>query len=324
MRPTQSELPPYEMNGSVIPIIGTRLATTAIRQESARRVARAERDADAAERDHEEEHDHGERPGEPELVPQHGEDRVGVRRRQEAELLASGTEALAEQSAQSEPVQRLDGLETRSTRIAPRIEERHQARQAVGLRDRDRERADRGESRKRGEHPEARTSDEVHRERDRDDDDRGTEVRLGDDQRAEQRGHREERHEHRGPRDLRAPSAKPRGQIEDERELRELRRLQADRARSQPAGRAARAHTDPGDEHEDEKHHDERHERDGERAIPVVVDAHRGEHPEEPERGPESLPREVVPRVVERVERADPARAVDHRDPKQGEREDDE
>jgi hypothetical protein len=30
MRPTQSDDPPYEMKGSVIPVIGTRLATTAI------------------------------------------------------------------------------------------------------------------------------------------------------------------------------------------------------------------------------------------------------------------------------------------------------
>jgi len=30
MSPTQSELPPYEMNGRVIPVIGTRLATTAM------------------------------------------------------------------------------------------------------------------------------------------------------------------------------------------------------------------------------------------------------------------------------------------------------
>jgi len=30
MRPTQSDDPPYEMNGSVIPVIGTRLATTAM------------------------------------------------------------------------------------------------------------------------------------------------------------------------------------------------------------------------------------------------------------------------------------------------------
>ena len=30
MSPTQSELPPYEMNGSVMPVIGTRLATTAM------------------------------------------------------------------------------------------------------------------------------------------------------------------------------------------------------------------------------------------------------------------------------------------------------
>ncbi len=29
-RPTQSDDPPYEMNGSVIPVIGTRLATTAM------------------------------------------------------------------------------------------------------------------------------------------------------------------------------------------------------------------------------------------------------------------------------------------------------
>ena len=30
MSPTQSELPPYEMKGSVMPVIGTRLATTAM------------------------------------------------------------------------------------------------------------------------------------------------------------------------------------------------------------------------------------------------------------------------------------------------------
>ena len=30
MSPTQSDDPPYEMNGSVIPVIGTRLATTAM------------------------------------------------------------------------------------------------------------------------------------------------------------------------------------------------------------------------------------------------------------------------------------------------------
>lgn len=29
-RPTQSDDPPYEMNGSVMPVIGTRLATTAM------------------------------------------------------------------------------------------------------------------------------------------------------------------------------------------------------------------------------------------------------------------------------------------------------
>ena len=30
MRPTHSDEPPYEMNGSVMPVIGTRLATTAM------------------------------------------------------------------------------------------------------------------------------------------------------------------------------------------------------------------------------------------------------------------------------------------------------
>ena len=30
MSPTQSELPPYEIKGSVMPVIGTRLATTAM------------------------------------------------------------------------------------------------------------------------------------------------------------------------------------------------------------------------------------------------------------------------------------------------------
>jgi hypothetical protein len=30
MSPTQSELPPYEMKGKVMPVIGTRLTTTAM------------------------------------------------------------------------------------------------------------------------------------------------------------------------------------------------------------------------------------------------------------------------------------------------------
>src|SRR5207247_6107707 len=86
--------------------------------------------------------DDQERAGEPKLVAEHREDRVGVRSGEIAELLAPRPEALTEEPTEREPVERLDRLEAGALRIGPRIEERRQTLQAVGLLDRDQQHRD--------------------------------------------------------------------------------------------------------------------------------------------------------------------------------------
>ena len=122
-----------------------------------------------------------------------------------------------------------------------------------------------------------------------------------------------------------AARAEPRPEIEDERELRELGGLDArDRPEAEPACGAARAHADAGHEDEHEKRDGEDQERQGERAVAVVIDPRRDDHPGDPERRPGGLLRQEVPRIVQRVERADTARAVHHREAEERERGDDE
>ena len=103
------------------------------RQQRPRGIRCGERDADALERDDQEEHDDRERAEEPELVAEDGEDRVGVGRREEPELLLARAEALTERSTEREPIDGLDRLEPGAARIAPRIEEREDPLQAIGL-----------------------------------------------------------------------------------------------------------------------------------------------------------------------------------------------
>src|SRR6185503_11812873 len=79
---------------------------------------------------------------------------------------------------------------------------------------------------------------------------------------------------------------------------------------------------DAGDEDGGEQRDGDREQREGEHAVAVIVDARGDEHADEAERRPQRLPSEEVAGIVERVERLDPARAVDHGDPQQGERED--
>src|SRR6202022_3133968 len=125
------------------------------------RVRRAERDPYTAVADDEEQDDHHEGPREPELVAEHGEDRVGVRRGQEAEFLAARPQPLTEQPAERQTVERLDRLEAALLRIRPWIEEREEALEPVRLLDRDGQPQHRGQSSERGEDAETRARDEV-------------------------------------------------------------------------------------------------------------------------------------------------------------------
>src|SRR5438094_7483662 len=106
------------------------------RDERAGRILGADRDTHAAVREDEEEHDDRERSGEPELVAEHGEDGVRVRRGKEPELLAPRAKAFAERAAQREPVERLDRLEAGAARVGPRVEEREETLRAIRLHER--------------------------------------------------------------------------------------------------------------------------------------------------------------------------------------------
>ncbi len=214
-----------------MPVFGTSAATTAMFTHGCR-----EGDADALERDDEEQHDHRQRPEQAELVAEHGEDRIRVRRRQEAELLLPRPEPFAQRTTEGEPVDGLDRLEARALRVAPWVHERGEARHPVWLDDRDRRGADRREAAERRELAEARAGDEVHREADRGDDDRGAEIGLSDDERGDEGEGRHERHGHRPPADELALRREPEREVDDERQLRELRGLQArERREAQPA-----------------------------------------------------------------------------------------
>ena len=116
----------------------------------------------------------------------------------------------------------------------------------------------------------------------------------------------------------------PGAEIEDDRELRELRRLDADeRPEPQPARRSARAGADARNEDRDEERDRQREQRDCDDAQAAMLDARRDQHRRKAQRGPRRLLREVGARIVVGVERRHAARAVDHRESQQEQREDD-
>src|SRR5439155_1274570 len=189
---------------------------------------------------------------------------------------------------------------------------------AVWLHDREGERRNDGERAERAELAEPRAGDEVHRERDGDDDDRRTKVRLGDDEARHERRDEEKRKGHLPRTDAVAVSAEPRPEIQNECELRELGGLHADDgADAQPPGRAAGADADARHEHGDEQDDRDDEERDREDPQAVIVRPRGDDERCEPEDRPGGLLREVRARIIVGVERGDAARAVDHREAEQ-------
>ena len=121
-----------------------------------------------------------------------------------------------------------------------------------------------------------------------------------------------------------APPGEPVGQVDDERELRELRRVEErQRADPQEARRAANHVVERRDEKDDR----EERERDhvpgnrGEPEIPVVDAAH-DRHRAEPEGGPHDLWPDDLERIVILQVRAHRRRRIDHEDTDRHERDD--
>ena len=102
------------------------------------RVAAAQRDREAGERERGEGGDHGCRPDQPELLADHREDHVRLLLGEVVDLLDALAEALARDAAGADPDQRLDGLEAGVLRVGPRIEEAEERARAGTARSRSR------------------------------------------------------------------------------------------------------------------------------------------------------------------------------------------
>src|SRR5438093_1677668 len=286
------------------------------REQRSRRVLRTQRDPHAAEGEREEQKDDDQSTRQAELVTEHREDGIGVRMREVAELFLSGTKPLPERPAQSEGVEHLNGLKAEPLRVRPRIQECEEALVAVRLGDCEREHHHHGQGTERGELAQPRARREVDGESNDHHHDRGAQIRLGHDQPHHENGDQDEREADPPRADVGPFSAQPRRQVDDERELRELRRLQPERtAEPQPPRRAARALADAGDEDRSEEDDGEQEKRDRDEAQEAVVDPRRDEHRADAEGRPRRLLGEERARIVIRIEGRDPARAVHHREP---------
>src|SRR3989449_11302042 len=88
-------------------------------------------DAEATRRDHREEREDDERPGQPELLADHREEEVGVRLGEVEHLLPALAEPHTPQAPRAEGDERLLQLEADAERIAVRGEEGDEARPAI-------------------------------------------------------------------------------------------------------------------------------------------------------------------------------------------------
>ena len=134
-----SEEPPYEMNGSVMPVSGISLRLPAAMMNawtpmtSARPAASSDRnsscagrgDAQPARDQHEVQPQDGEQADQPQLLADRGERVVGVDgrdRQAPADRRQAGAQAHPQDPAAPEGVQRLDHLEAGALRVGPRVE----------------------------------------------------------------------------------------------------------------------------------------------------------------------------------------------------------
>ncbi len=149
--------PPYETNGSGMPVSGAmpsaaarligRLSaderSDARREELPERVLAAHRDPESGDREERECADHERRtPIEAELLADDREDHVRVRLREVGDLPHTLAEPGTREAAGADPDRRLHDLEAGALRVAPRVEEAEDASAPVRL-DPDREQPDR-------------------------------------------------------------------------------------------------------------------------------------------------------------------------------------
>src|SRR5581483_7900168 len=265
--------------------------------EAAERVLGPQRDADAEEPERDEQADDEGGAEQTELLGDDREDEVGVRVGQEPEFGARRAEADAEQPAGRAAHLRLDVLVAGVQRIVPRVEDGEHAGAPVALPHRRHRRPAGAEHAPPDERRQRGSGDEQQGEGDGREHDRRAEVRLQHDERGEPR----ERDEH-GPQgdagvaDPRVAARQQVGGEEQQRQLGELRRLDAERADTDPARRTVHVLADPRQQDDHEQRRGDGDERQRETAQAVVVETQRDQEQHAATDQPHHLPLEVVVR----------------------------
>ena len=219
------------------------------------------------------------------------------------------------QAAVAEGQPGLDDLEAAAARIGPRIPEGGDPAQPV-RRGVDRQGQQRQRRRDRPRQVAHGAAGQVEQpERERDQRQAVAEVGLHQHERGEAAGH-QQRWQEPAPDvgDLLLAARHERGEVEDQRHLGELGRLERHRSQPDPAPGTVDRLTDRRDQDEYQEHARQHQRRQHEALESPVVDTHRDEHPDRAQQRPEELLLEEEVRVAEAVGRHDGAGRVDHHD----------
>ena len=290
------------------------------RERLAERIGAAKRDSQAGVGEGNVGGDDPERADQAELLGDDGEDHVRVRLGEVEDLLDAVAEPGPEEPARSDPDHRLDRLVAGALRVAPGVEEAKDSRTPVRLEPGGGD-AEHGDDRPGGKQRAGRRArDRKHPAEHEDERDRRTQVRLGEEQDAEDPDQEADRAREllERLRSATAPGQEPR-RPDGERELRELGRLEDDRAERQPAS----GPVDRRAEHEDgeAEHEAQQHEQGRELLQRAEVDPGEDEEEDEPERRVHGLPLQVRVGITVRDRGRGRGRAVDHHEAERDERE---
>ena len=230
---------------------------------------------------------------------------------QEEQLLPAVAQAQAGHPARADADQRLGNLVSDVAPEGPGIQEGQHAPHAKGRRDNElpagRRRHQHGQDQVAG----AGTGDEQQPQRHRAEDRGRAQIGLLEQQAHHHAGHQQRRQKaHREDPDLLRLARQQRRQVDAQRQLGQLPRLERQRTQAKPADGAARARTDL-------QHHRQRQDREPQQGIgqpPVdrVVGPHRDRHRAQADHGVTDLALEEIGRVAVLARGEDRARREDH------------
>ncbi len=241
-----------------------------------------------------------------------------MRRVQPQKLLSSLPQAAPEHAAGRQRVQRMDRLESSAARVGPRITKYRQAGAGVAERGDEHPADHEGAADAEQDMRDVGAGGEIDRHGDHDQHERRRHVALHVHDAAQQPDDQAERKQpfaHRLELVAAAPD-QPRRQVYNQRELRQLDRLELLAADTDPASRTAGGgHVLGQHQYQQQQHDRERKQRHGEPLPRPVVDAHTEQQPDRSKCHPQKLALQVVRLCLAFVDGDEKACTVDHHQP---------